>query len=239
MDEIREKIDELEEGYNYFLVYDQDNEVYFQTYGIQLPIKVPYYTRPQGLTALSDVEKFRKYRMNAVEYTDMLDSGSMVDDIKAVFINAIKMKHKRAYDAATKQVSLSAAGMKIPDDPDPPKEELNIPRFVEMKIETPKIKAITGEQKISAKNVETIAPVFRIKFTMMVEISDDISDVLWGMEYVNYLDKNMDDILAIFERSRAGQSLQRTIHKIHKGYMENLLNIMKENKKEIKIKILK
>ena len=239
-------MDELDEGYNYFSVYDEDQEIYFQTYQIELPIKVPYYPLPQGLNAQKNMEAFKKYQHNVTEYIDLLDSDSMKSDIKEAFVDAVKMKHKKAYNIASKQISLSMAGMELSPDPDDHNmgyhDHLDIPQFVEIEISTPTRKAISGEQKLSKRNLVTIAPKFRIKFSLMVEISDDILDVLWGMEYVNYLDKNMDDILAIFENSKWGKSIQRTINKIHKDYMRaiNQYIRMSENKKrKIKVKILK
>ena len=243
MIEIKEKIDELDEGYNYFLVWDDEDELYFQTNRIQLPIKVPYYPLPQGMSASNNMEKYRSYRNSASDYADILTSLSMQEDIRDAFVDAIKTRSKKAYNAAARQVSLTAAGMELPPKPKNDPTELvfmsdwDIPKFVEIKIETPNMKAISGDQKVGGRNPEAVPPVFRIRFTLKVDISDDITDVLWGMEYVDYLDKNMNDIMKIYENSKSGQSIQRIIHKIHREYMEILSDILKEGKRRLKVRV--
>ncbi len=243
MKEIKERIDELDEGYNHFFVWDDEDELYFQTNRIHLPIKVPYYPLPHGISASSNMEKYRSYRNSASDYVDILTGHSMREDIQGAFVDAIKMRSMKAYNAATKQVSLTAAGMELPPKPkDDPTElvfmsDWDIPKFVEIEIEPPSMKAISGDQKVAGRNPEVVPPVFGIRFTLKVDISDDITDVLWGMEYVDYLDKNMNDIMKIYEESKSGQSIQRTIHKIHREYMEILSDILKEGKRRLKIRV--
>jgi len=230
MQAISDKIDELDQGYNYFSVYEEDTEIYFETYGIPLPISVPQYPLPQGLTAMSNREKFQDWSVNSRTYEDTLDK--LTRGMEKEFNNSIKKFHKSASEKASRQLSLTLAGMDLP----PKKPELDaIPQFVDVSVQSPSREEIIGTKKF--RNQEFIKPVFRIKFRLMVEISDDVSDIVWGMEYIDYLDKNLDNIMSVFAKSDGISDTQSSISKFHADLVRQLKGGLNESKRRIKIKI--
>lgn len=231
MQAILDKIDELDEGYNYFSVYDEDREIYFQTYGLELPIAVPQFPVPQGVSASNKPEQYKKWENMAGDY--LLALAGEKYDIRQGFIDAIKKFHRAAMVAANKQLSLAAAGMNIPEKEF---EELVIPKFVEVDIQSPNYKEVIGASKL--KNQEFVKPKYRIKFTLMVEMSDDVSDIVWGMEYVDYLDKNMNDIMRVFAKSSEVEGIQSKINKTHANSVRDLKGGLDESRRRIKIKII-
>ena len=111
MQAILDKIDELDEGYNYFSVYDEDREIYFRTYGIPLPIRVPQYPLPQGLDRRSNAGKYDEWENLSMKY--QMELASHRYDMKQDFTTAVKRFHNNAVNAASKQLSLAMAGMDI------------------------------------------------------------------------------------------------------------------------------
>lgn len=231
MQAILDKIDELDEGYNYFSVYDEDREIYFQTYGLELPIAVPQFPVPQGVKASNKPEQYKKWENMAGDY--LLALAGEKYDIRQGFIAAIKKFHRAAMVAANRQLSLAAAGMNIPEKE---LEELVIPKFVEVDIQAPNYKEIIGVSKL--KSQEFVKPKYRIKFTLMVEMSDDVSDIVWGMEYVDYLDKNMNDIMSVFAKSAEAVTLRSKIVKTHADLVRDLKGGLDENRRRLKVKIV-
>jgi hypothetical protein len=230
MQDILDKIDELDEGYNYFSVYDEDREIYFRTYGIPLPIKVPQYPLPQGLNRRSNAGKYDEWENLSMKY--QMELASHRYDMKQDFTTAVKRFHNNAVNAASKQLSLAMAGMDI--EVEKP-EELSIPKFVEITIQSPQEHEINGTRQL--KNQEYVKPVYRIQITLMVEVTDDVSDIAWGMEYVDYLDKNMNNILNVFAKSPEVQKIQREINKVHADLVRKIKGGLDENRRRIKVRI--
>ena len=115
-------------------------------------------------------------------------------------------------------------------------EQLSIPRFVEIMIQSPKEQQIIGAMKL--RNQEYVKPVYRIQITLMVEMSDDVSDIAWGMEYVDYLDKNMNNIMSVFAKSPEVQKIQSEINKVHADFVRKIKGGLDESRRRIKIKII-
>ena len=158
--------------------------------------------------------------------------GSHRYDLKQDFTTAVKRFHNNASKAASKQLSLAMAGM---DFEVQKPEQLSIPRFVDIVIQSPKEEEVIGARKL--RNQEYVKPLYRMQITLMVEMSDDVSDIAWGMEYVDYLDKNMNNIMSVFAKSPEVQKIQREINKVHADYIRRIKGGLDENKRRIKIKI--
>ena len=103
-------------------------------------------------------------------------------------------------------------------------------------IQSPKEQEIVGAMKL--KNQEYVKPVYRIQITLMVEMSDDVSDIAWGMEYVDYLDKNMNNILSVFSESPEVQKIQSEINKVHADFVRKIKGGLDESRRRIKVKII-
>jgi len=230
MQAILDKIDELDEGYNYFSVYDEDREIYFRTYGIELPIRVPQYPLPQGLTKINNPDKYDEWENLSMAYQMALSSHRY--DLRQDFTTAVKRFHNKAFSAASRQLSLAMAGMDF--EMEKP-VQLSIPKFVEIMIQSPKEEEIAGNRKL--RNQKYVKPKYRIQITLMVEMSDDVSDIAWGMEYVDYLDKNMNNIMSVFAKSPEVQKIQREINQAHADYVRRIKGGLDENKRRIKVKI--
>jgi hypothetical protein len=238
MQDILDRIDELDEGYNYFSVFDEDREIYFRTYGIELPIRVPQYPLPQGVNRQSNPDKYDEWENLSMAYQMAL--GSHRYDLKQDFTTAVKRFHKNAVNAASKQLSLAMAGMALPANLEAPSmikwnEKIIIPKFVEIMIQSPKEEQIIGAKKL--RNQKYVKPVYRIQITLMVEMSDDVSDIAWGMEYIDYLDKNMNNILSVFAESPEVQKIQSEINKVHADYVRRIKGGLDESRRRIKVKI--
>jgi len=233
MEVILDSIDELEEGYNYFSVFDEGNEIHFQTGHIDLPIQAPYLALPHGLNAQKNLLGFRSYDTNLSEYLTFLHN--MGPSIKKAFTNAIKSRHQKALDAASKQLSLTMAGLDLPAKE--PEKELNIPQFVEMKIRAPQATEIKGEST-GGRNPQTRKPIYKMHFILEIKHSDDVSDIYWGMEYVDYLDKHMAQIIREFGESKEIEEIKRQINKRHKDHLLAVVDKLRESKRRIKMKIV-
>jgi guanylate kinase len=75
-------------------------------------------------------------------------------------------------------------------------------------------------------------------FILEIKHSDDVSDIYWGMEYVDYLDKHMAQIIREFGESKEIEEIKRQINKRHKDHLLAVVDKLRESKRRIKMKIV-
>ena len=239
MQAILEKIDELEEGYEHFMVShdEDDNEIEFKSFRLDLPIKIPQIPLPNGVSMITNRNAYKTHVKVLGDYHQSV--LKLKGDIEKAFVGAVKMKHKNAYDAASRQVSLATAGMALPTNLQAPSmvkwnDSIYIPQFVEVIVHTPKWDEIKGK----ATKGGFLVPKYRISFTLAITIADDITDVVWGMEYIDYLDKHLTDIMKVLTRSQDFDKIKSTVSQFHRQAVQELGATLAEQKKRVKIRIV-
>ena len=232
-DRIKERIDDISNGYNHFDVthYEDEDFLSFDSHYIPIPIKIPQFPLPNGVTRSSNEEKYSQWARMSESYYKFL--VLLNKEVKSAFFNGMKEYHQDAMKHAKRQLSLAHAGMNVE-----PKEYSgfeNMPEFVRLKIINPLEAAVDGKP---FKKRGYIKPHYKLSFDYEFKRYDDYNDVLMGMEFVNYIDKNIIEILNHMVRKGKFGEIQQDINNKHSLSVNKLgQDLVKENKKKLKVKI--
>jgi len=236
-DRIKERIDDINNGYNHFDVSYEEDEghndyISFDSHYIPMPIKIPQFPLPQGLTRISNEEKYKQWATMSESYNRYL-LWLTNNDIRRAFKDGMKSYHEAAMNHASKQLSLAHAGMDLSPEERPSGFAIQ-PEFVRLKIIPPLESAVDGKER-KGYNAK---PHYKLSFDYDFKKYEDYNDILMGMEYIDYIDKNIIEILNHMLRKGKFGEIQLNINHKHAISVTALgQDLVKENKKKLKVKI--
>ncbi len=221
---IKDRISEIEDGFNYFTAWlnEEEDEIVFHTVEVELPIRIPILPRPNKFPTSQNVPYTRELRT----YNRMIASN--IEDMRISLINSVQDHSKKAIAAAKRQVRLP---LDIPKGKEP--KVIIRPQLVNFIVTGPSDNVLSGGLK--HKNQETIVPRIRMKIEMTLTWTDDLEDILGGMEYISYMDKNMSSIIRNTQKNM--DKFEGQVKYSHGLALKSILKMMNENKRRSKIKV--
>lgn len=221
---IKGRIEEIESGFKHFMVEVQEekDEILFYTNEIELPINIPFLTMPNKFP-----KNNQAYYRELGTYRAII--GSNLEDLRRDLINSVEDYSKKAIAAAKRQVRLP---LDIPKGEEPKPIAVR-PHLVSFDMVGPSEKIISGQLK--RKNGDIIVPKVRVKIDMMLSWTDDLEDILAGMEFINYMDKNISGVIKNAQKGM--DEFERAVKHMHGVALKSIMKVMSESKKRSKIKV--
>mgnify|MGYP003646584604 FL=1 len=219
------KIWSLNSGYKYMEAEynEEDGEIYFaQKEPYIIPVKIPVFNKPERQEA--------RIMMGLREFKKLVKTFHF-DRIKTAVENAMKKIHKQASDFAQKQTTMHF------------KLKPSLKNVGAIPWRTTVLIADFSVDQIRQSRAEHPKPTIRAGINIELSRADDEEEILFAMEYINFVDKYLPEIYELAMKNVGIDKLQKSINDL---FRDNVMaaqipteeeSPLSESKKRIKVLI--